>query len=204
MKTGRYVETPQVWVGCLACYNAGRLVGEWTDADIAGDLTTVEIHEHAALLPIVVDGETVYVQEDGPSPHEELWCFDYQGFPEGAMSGECSPCEAQRIAEKLDELEEETGMPLGAIAAYASEESISITDLDAEQLQEHYFGEYESKTDFAEQFTRDTAPSQQFIDWLDEGVGSYIERERVWTGDFRSNGWWTAQTPDYNYWVFSP
>jgi hypothetical protein len=24
-------ETPRVWIGCLASYNAGRLIGEWVD-----------------------------------------------------------------------------------------------------------------------------------------------------------------------------
>lgn len=28
--------TPRIWVGCLAHYNAGRLVGEWFDA-VDGD-----------------------------------------------------------------------------------------------------------------------------------------------------------------------
>lgn len=31
--------TPRVWVGCLACYNAGRLVGDWHDASDADEVT---------------------------------------------------------------------------------------------------------------------------------------------------------------------
>jgi hypothetical protein len=32
--------TPRVWIGCLASYNAGRLIGEWceaTDVDVMND-----------------------------------------------------------------------------------------------------------------------------------------------------------------------
>ena len=28
---------PRVWIGCLACYNEGNLVGDWFDADVADD-----------------------------------------------------------------------------------------------------------------------------------------------------------------------
>jgi hypothetical protein len=35
---------PAVWIGCLACYNAGRLVGAWFPADGAGDITTQQVH----------------------------------------------------------------------------------------------------------------------------------------------------------------
>ena len=27
--------TPRAWIGCLACYNNARLVGEWFDAETA-------------------------------------------------------------------------------------------------------------------------------------------------------------------------
>jgi hypothetical protein len=30
-------EVPRAWVGCLACYNDGRLVGSWMDGEEAGD-----------------------------------------------------------------------------------------------------------------------------------------------------------------------
>ena len=32
--------TPRAWIGCLACYNEGRLVGDWYDAINAAEVTT--------------------------------------------------------------------------------------------------------------------------------------------------------------------
>ena len=33
--------TPRAWIGCLACYNNARLVGEWFDAETADLMATV-------------------------------------------------------------------------------------------------------------------------------------------------------------------
>ncbi len=48
------VVRPSVWVGCLACYNAGVLRGVWAYAEYAGAVTPDEIHEWE-------------------TDHEELW-----------------------------------------------------------------------------------------------------------------------------------
>lgn len=37
--------TPRVWPACLACYNNGRLVGEWVDCTDAGNVTLAELHK---------------------------------------------------------------------------------------------------------------------------------------------------------------
>lgn len=36
--------TPRVWIGCLACYNEGRLVGDWHDALGADEVTSEDVH----------------------------------------------------------------------------------------------------------------------------------------------------------------
>lgn len=53
-------KAPSVWIGCLECYNAGRLVGDWYPAIEARDVTTDQIHGKKAR----------------PNTHEELWVFD--------------------------------------------------------------------------------------------------------------------------------
>lgn len=63
---------PRAWVGCLACYNSGRLVGEWLDAD--------ELEDADSLAAICTQPE-----------HEELWVFDQECL---AAGGEMSPAEA--------------------------------------------------------------------------------------------------------------
>ena len=90
---------PRVWIGCLACYNAGRLVGKWVDAIEAGDKTPADIHDNATTLLSLES-------RDGGSPHEELWCMDHENFG-GLLTGECSPMTAQEIAEVIEKLYEE-------------------------------------------------------------------------------------------------
>lgn len=36
--------TPRAWIGCLACYNNARLVGEWFDAEAADEVTLADVH----------------------------------------------------------------------------------------------------------------------------------------------------------------
>lgn len=76
--------TPHVWVGCLACCNDGRLVGDWHDASEADDVTTTDVHGRA-------------------SSHDELWCFDTENIP---VRREMSPNEAAEWGRVFDELEE--------------------------------------------------------------------------------------------------
>ena len=59
-------EAPRVWVGCLACYNSGRLVGVWVDAASAEDLSLADVHREAGRVWLGC---------------EEVWCLDTDGIP---------------------------------------------------------------------------------------------------------------------------
>ena len=59
------VTAPRVWVGCLACYNSGRLVGHWFDCTEAADVDLTAVHAPGQPRPDC----------------EELWCFDLDGLP---------------------------------------------------------------------------------------------------------------------------
>ena len=62
--------TPHVWPACLACYNNGRLVGQWVDCTDAEDVTLEQLHEGAG----------------GPyAGCEEIRCLDHENLP---VSGE--------------------------------------------------------------------------------------------------------------------
>lgn len=50
-----------VWIGCLSCYNAGLLVGEWHNVEDTSEVTPDDLH-------------------DQPTSYEELLCFDHEGF----------------------------------------------------------------------------------------------------------------------------
>lgn len=76
----REANKPQVWIGCLACYNDGRLVGDWVDAIDADDIDQASVHQHPEMQRFAAH----------PS-HDELWCFDHDNMP---MSGEFQPSAA--------------------------------------------------------------------------------------------------------------
>ena len=98
---------PEVWVGCMACYNGGNLIGEWVDATEAADLPeTADVFANCRARL-----------------HEEFWCYDHQGF-EGLLDGECSPSEAQAIAEAANDIEDY--FPIEAVAAYCSNHGVSL------------------------------------------------------------------------------
>jgi antirestriction protein len=134
--------TPRVWVGCLACYNAGRLTGAWFDAldapqempefnqAIAGTLVRPD-HSHARTCADI---------------HEELWVFDHEGFA-GLLTGECSPCEAAQLAELITELTTD-GYPVAAFAAYRDNVGADYATVD--DFRDAYCGEYDTEADYAE------------------------------------------------------
>lgn len=144
-------ETPEVWVGCLACYNAGRLVGQWYEAAEAGEVTPEQLHE----------GKLTQLEaRDGGSPHEELWVMDHQGFG-GLLTGECSPMEAQRLAEVIGELEE-ANLPVEAFAAWLQGEANSGAVSDFGDV---FQGIYDSERDFAQQVADDIGALEDDVAW---------------------------------------
>jgi len=142
-------ETPMVWIGCLACYNAGRLVGEWFDADEAGDVTPEQLHGR-------------------PTHHEELWVMDHEGFG-GLLKGECSPVEAQRIAEQIAELPDYVSVE--AFAEYAE----LVTDPTVEGFEDSYCGHWDSEVEYAQDFADGIGAVNKDVGW----PYSHIDWERA-------------------------
>ncbi len=108
-------EERQVWVGCLACYNDGRLNGEWRSPDTGPEWKC------------------------GNPTHEEIWCFDHEGL---FLEGECSPFEAAERAEVLDRAEEE-GLPVEAFVSWCDNVGAEVEDSSIADCQEAYCGEVE-------------------------------------------------------------
>lgn len=137
-----------VWIGCLACYNAGRLVGEWFPAIDAGDVTPDQIHGK-------------------PTSHEELWVMDLDNSPIG-VDGEMSPSEAQRIAEALEDVPADERE---AFAAWCANNGVHITQADHDEFEDAYCGEWDSQKDYAYQLAEDIgfeasgAWPASYIDW---------------------------------------
>lgn len=131
--------TPKVWIGCLACYNGGALVGEWFDA-----LDCVEESES------FMDRHPYH--RSNVDPHEETWVMDHEGFG-GLLMGECSPMEAQAIAQAIDDLP--GYVDVEAFALYA-ELFTGGTLPEVSDFEEHYHGVWDSEQDYAMTFAEDT------------------------------------------------
>lgn len=110
----------RVWVGCLACYNAGNLRGEWVDALEAADWA----------CPIASHGET--------------WVMDSDGF--GSV-GEMSPAAAVELAQWIDEAQRGTldGVPVVVLLHMRDEYGD-----DLKPLQDNYCGRWDSLLEMIE------------------------------------------------------
>lgn len=149
------VVRPRVWVGCLGCYNAGRLVGRWVDAERAANLTSEELHGY-------------------PSAHDELWCLDTEGFPYG--TGEVSPS----VASKWGELYGEVGEALWPALVSWVESGCYVVDADelpcVSDFEERFCGCWESETDYANQL----AEEMGVWDEVPEHLHSYVDVQKWW------------------------
>ena len=135
MTTTTNTTTPRVWVGCLACYSAGRLTGDWVDAVDAADYIP---------CPRI----------DANGPHEEFWVFDHEGF-HGLIAGECSPSEAQEVAEAIDGFDDPA-----AVAAYwnnwhTTGTTFRVDDFDQDGFTDAYCGVWDTFADYADQLADD-------------------------------------------------
>ena len=125
---------PRAWVGCLACYNAGRLLGEWVDGLEAADLDTDTLHAGQGVTVDPLYGD-----------HAELWVMDHEGYA-GLLSGECSPTEATALASTIDTL----GGDLAAYAAYAGH--VGEAYATVEGFRAAYRGQFGSVEEYAEEY----------------------------------------------------
>jgi hypothetical protein len=152
-------DAARAWVGCLGCYNAGRLVGAWFDADDAP--TSMEEFDHAGVFRPWVHFAEV---------HEELWVFDHEGFG-GVLAGECSPVQLRELAELIDEARDR-GIPVQVVAHWVSDgNSTADTREFLDGLQDAYCGHFDTGADYAQHLADEigSAPADTWpyncLDW---------------------------------------
>lgn len=168
-------DTPmRAWVGCLACYNEGRLVGEWVEAVDADTFTPCQ-----------------------RADHEEWWVMDHEGLP---ISGECSPTEATRWAEWLSEVEE---WQRGAVLAWVDLGNY-FTDKDGlpilSDFDEAYCGEWDSFREYAEDLAESCGYLPSGDDVRANPLLSYINWD-AWARDLAYD-YNTAPAPAGGVYVF--
>ncbi len=126
----------RVWIGCLACYAAGDLVGNWYPATDADSVTTEALHQDAS--------------QPCHGDHDELWVMDHEHLP---IQGECSPHVATAWASLLDELDELDEWERLPFNAWVRDASTYWCDGDGlpslNDFRDAYAGEWESLSDYA-------------------------------------------------------
>ena len=144
---------PRAWIGCLACYNEGRLVGDWFDAASADEVTTYDVHG-------------AHSRADS---HDELWCFDHENIP---VRGELDPLTAAAWGRCLAEVDEHLRPALcawvesGDYVAEGTGDLPSISD-----FVERYQGHWDTFAEYAEQLADDigllawTRDLARYFDW---------------------------------------
>ena len=134
-------DTIRIWVGCLSCYNAGRLTGDWVEAIEA------------------TEWECPIGNADPSGPHEEFWVMDYED-PYGFITGEISPSEAQAVAEAVAAIEVD-GQDPEAVGAYwdlfwAGRPFTADAWADQRRdFEDRYAGRWDSWREYAEEFGND-------------------------------------------------
>jgi antirestriction protein len=163
----------RVWVGCLGCYNAGHLFGYWVDA-IDAPTTTDEWVTECRKRGQSVSDPGIY------DLHEELWVFDHENFG-GLLKGECSPSEAKRIAELVEDVSD-----LDAFKAYFDNVGGDI-DTALEQFTDAYCGQYNSGADYAQELAEECDMlavggryGEKPVDLSDRWPFTCIDWDRAW------------------------
>ena len=139
--------TPRVWIGCLHCYNDGRLVGDWWDADEAADVTPEDVH-----------GKPV------SESHDELWCFDHENIP---TDGELDPITAGEWGERFEEV---GAHDWAAFMAYVRLGGHGGDIPTAEQFSDAYCGEFGDMRSFAQEFVPDVYDLDSVPDIIRDNV----------------------------------
>jgi antirestriction protein len=158
--------TPRVWIGCLASYNAGRLIGEWTDATDTDELESAQKRVAAEAVKAAKAAGEYPVYFGDP---EEFMIADYDGFPSSVVTHLGEYPDYEDVV-KFATLIEERGFDLVDAAASAIDD---VSELDEDWIDTHYRGEWEDDESFAFSVIMETGWS---------GVPA-----QVWTSSFASD-----------------
>lgn len=173
--------TPRVWIGSLAAYANGDLLGDWFDAI---DCPTDAREWVDALNDRGRLGFTFKIEGAGAEAslsrfaeiYEEIWVFDHEGFGSW-LKGECSPADAQELAELIAAITGD-GYDPDLVHEWASYTGTVVTEWDRptrEAFDEVYCGIWRSVEEYAQD--------------LAEGIGA-IDRDASWPLMYID--WWNA------------
>jgi antirestriction protein len=180
-------DTPRIYITCLASYNAGRLIGEWTDATDYDEIQEAIARVSATAIEAATrEGEyPIYF-----GPPEEFFITDYENFGEYRVS------EYEQL-DKLAELGaaiEEHGKAFGAYLGLGRESAdADIADI-VSNFEEALCGEYDSIKDYAYEYVSEcgwagieghTLTESEIYNYLDwDQIAGELENDLTYTDGY--------------------
>jgi len=138
-------DTPRAWIGCLGCYNSGRLIGKWIPGIECDDL-------HSA-------GLTDSAGKCNQCGADEFLALDHENFLGLLDGGEPNPMECYEMAVQLESVQE---YERDILKAWLS----NGMDFDLDEMRECYIGEYSSDEDMAQEYIDSTGLLSDVPDYL--------------------------------------
>jgi antirestriction protein len=146
-------DTPRAWIGCLGCYNAGRLIGKWIDGIDCDDLESAGLTDSAGRC--------------NRCGADEFLALDHENFLGLLDGGEPNPRECYDMAVKLDDVADYEREILTAWLSNGME-------FDLDTMRECYIGEYATDEDMAQEYIDNTGLLSDVPDYLSR----YFDLER--------------------------
>jgi antirestriction protein len=187
INAGTIIDTPAVWVGCLACYNNGTLRGKWVTARRAG--------EEMAGDEITYGGQAeTRTTNDLGTPYtaprcskcggDEFDVFDHQLIPQS-----CQTLHAfYANAEKLTELDDAGTLPRLIVLSGWLGRSTSLHDLETFD-NDNYVGEWSSFQDYANDLVVET----DLLHGVPEELTYYFDYKK-WAADLKYDYYYDIET----------
>jgi antirestriction protein len=164
------LDEPAIWLGCLSCYNNGRLNGKWITAEQAAEPEAAETLNGLATLETTT-GLTDLDIAGNYTVSRCIKCFgdefdvmDYQLIPQSCADAKEFYDNAEQLAELHNTGELET------ITLLASNLAMSSLDELIEYHHNNYQGEYNTMNDFAEHLINEGVieiPATMPAHWVD-------------------------------------
>jgi antirestriction protein len=162
---GMATETPRAWIGCLSCYNNGRLRGKWIDAETAASEHDESVYTYG--------GQATWGTYPSGSPAS--FCNECGGDEFDVFDTENVPAPCRTVPSFYDnagwlaEADADTIERIDALAGWLGGD-MSLADL-TDYDEEHYCGQWENFQDYAEDYAEQVGD----IDKVHEHMRSFVD-----------------------------
>ena len=170
------LDEPAIWLGCLSCYNNGRLNGKWITAEQAAEPEAAETLNGLATLETTTGLTNLDIAGNYTVSRcrkcfgDEFDVMDHQLIPKSCATAK----DFYENAEQLAELHNDDKLGLLVILAGALDPAglMSLDEL-AEYHENCYYGEHDTETAFAEHYADEVGDTAS----VPEHMRNYIDYE---------------------------